>query len=205
MSQRMEALALANERRAELTQLRRLIAGFPHRQGRSAVASILRAPSPEQERIKADYLLASISRFGPARRGTLLRKVGLAAGRFGRSLSELSERERHLIADHLENPDLPAHNPEFTDDELELIEKVASRLSRKTNGETGDLLRSIAFKASRNLTRMDEPRGQQADGHGVPELHPGRARGNGQSGIAADVHDSPCAGASAADLEGVAA
>lgn len=57
-----------------------------------------------------------------------------------------------------------------------------------------------------DLARTDgRAKGQQADGHGAPVPHPDRARGNGQPGIAAGVHNSPCAGAPAADLEEVAA
>lgn len=56
----------------------------------------------------------------------------------------------------------------------------------------------------RDLTRMDEPKGQQADGHGEPVPHPDRA---GRNGRPAEPPAPPTISSQApvADLEGVAA
>lgn len=56
----------------------------------------------------------------------------------------------------------------------------------------------------RDLTRMDEPKGQQADGHGAPVPHPDRAGRNGRPAEppAPPTISSPVP---VADLEGVAA
>lgn len=55
----------------------------------------------------------------------------------------------------------------------------------------------------RDLTRMDEPKGQQADGHGAPVPHPDRVTANGRSQAPGATHiSSPAPGA---DLSEVAA
>lgn len=199
VTQQFEALALANQRRAEQVALRRRINKQPHHRGRAMVVAILRSPTPEQGRVKVAYLLGSIASFGPSRREKLFRKTGLAPGRFERRIADLSERELHLIADHLEDPALPAHTANFTGEELALIDAVCTRLSRKVNGECGELLRSITLKIQ-DLAHWVDEQGQQADGQGVPVPLPDRDLGNGPKSRHRRPPSSP---APVADLEGV--
>lgn len=188
--QQREALDRANERRLELAALRRLVGERRHVEGRQMVAAILREPAGIQQRAKVNYLLDSIFRFGPTRRGRLIRKVGIAAARFDRPLAELSSCERRLIADHLEDPGLPARDVSFNGEELALIEAVFGRLGARVGGARGEMLRSLAAKASHNLGGD----AQQTVGHGQPLPTPTLVRArNGRSDVAAGAtdHSSP--------------
>lgn len=114
--------------------IRREIFSLDTTASRVAAADAFRNPTNDHLAMRASYLLGSVRCFGAVRKGKLIRKCGLAPGRLEQRLCELSERERQLIADHLENPDLPAakiHEP-FTRDELHLIRKMSEAFAERT-------------------------------------------------------------------------
>ena len=148
--QRAAALKLGNAVRTRHANFRRAFNALPFEQGKCEAVSILRDDFEAYEDMKARYLIESIHRFGPTRMGRLIRKIGLAQGRLDTPLGELTERERHLIADHLENPDLPAavSSGSFNTDELELIRLVCTQVAHKTRfGKQRNQLWTIAQKA----------------------------------------------------------
>lgn len=143
--QRRAALAIGNSVRTEQAALRREIADAGSQGGRILAATILRNPTASQSRMRCGHLVRAIPRFGPARAGKLIRRCGLAPGRFDRTIGDLSPREREAIADHLENPGGSVVTNEFTRSELALIREIARDLAVRVP-ERERVLREIASK-----------------------------------------------------------
>lgn len=148
-AQVMEALRSGQDKRLEYADRRRTIKALGYEAGRSEVVATLRDPDEVALRMKARYLIESIDRFGDMRVGRLIRKTQFGYGRLGLPLGELTERERQLLADHLENPDLPAApGPLYLDDdERELLRFVCTAVASKTSfGKQRNQLWQIAAK-----------------------------------------------------------
>ena len=143
--QQLGALELANRARLAQADQRRAIAAMAGAEGRQFVASMLRDPTEAQERMRCGYMIRAIDRFGPARTKKLIRKAGLAAGRLDRPIGELSVRERHAIADLLEDLEGPAVSNDFTHAELALIREFSEALAERIP-EKRDAFHEIASK-----------------------------------------------------------
>lgn len=144
--QRTQALKQANARRLTQAALRRKVRALPTDESRQAAAAILRAN--ENGWIKLGYLLGSIHRFGPVRMERLLRKLAMSPGRLERPFGDLTERERNLLADYLEDPNRPGRFPvRFTAGDLAMVQEICSTLADRTaHRAKRDRLRSIARK-----------------------------------------------------------
>lgn len=162
--QRLAALSLANSRRAAHAATRRHLRSLGFTESRRMVAKILREPEGELQHMRARYLLESVTHFGPARLGKLLRRTGLGPGRLAIRLGELTARERELLATHLSDLDGSVAGAELTAAERHLVGEVFARLAHH-----GPAFATVAEKCQ-DLVPMQ---GQQADGHG-PVPHPDR-------------------------------
>ncbi len=100
-AQSIKALAIANRTRSARADVLREIRSLDHEESPGLAAVILRDPRAPVEGIRLDKFLGSVNRYGPWRSGRLLVRAGLPPGRLSRRISELSERERHALAEAL--------------------------------------------------------------------------------------------------------
>ena len=162
--QRLAALETANGRRFAHATTRSHLRSLNPRDSRREAAAILRDPEGELRHMRARYLLESITRFGPVRLGKLIRRTGLGAGRLAVRLGELTDRERHLLAESILDLDCSQAGAELTPAERHLVGEVFARLTHH-----GPDFQAVAEKCQDLV-----PRDQQADGHG-PVPHPDRS------------------------------
>lgn len=145
-AQRLAAIEIGNGRRMLHSSQRKNLQSMDSVESRLTAAAMFRNPG-DYEHMKGRYLLESISRFGPVRIGRLIRKTGMMAGTLERKLNDIPQRQRDLIADHLENPHLPGVVPEFTKTELALMQEVCDSLAKRVRDDNDRArLRSIARK-----------------------------------------------------------
>lgn len=191
--QRRAALEIANGRRLAHATTRGHLRSLSPRASRREAAAILRAPEGELRHMRARYLLESVTHFGSVRLGKLLRRSGLGPGRLAVRLGELTDRERHLLAENILDLDCSQAGAELTLAERRLVGEVFARLAHH-----GPAFASVAEKC-----QVLAPVGQQADGHG-PVPHPDRSSArpmNGRPGATPGAARSPVK-ASGANLEG---
>ena len=147
----MAALKLANTKRLAQAEVRRKLRAHTPAESRMTAAAILRDNEKCERYIKLGYLLGSVKHFGPARVGRMMHKLGMPAGRLERPFGDLTERERNLIADYLEDPNRPGRpgrfTPDLTPDDLTILQEICSTLADRTAHKSKrDRLRSIARK-----------------------------------------------------------
>lgn len=102
--QHVIALRKANRIRSANATTIREIASLPRGEAREAAAALLREPTDEEAALHVGRLLCAVPRFGRKRTRVLLARAGIAPGREGRRIRELTERERNVIADALTRP-----------------------------------------------------------------------------------------------------
>ena len=102
--QHVIALREANRIRSANATTIREIASLPRGEAREAAAALLREPTDEEAALHVGRLLCAVPRFGRERTRVLLARAGIAPGREGRRIRELTERERGVIADALGAP-----------------------------------------------------------------------------------------------------
>lgn len=103
-AQALAALERANEIRLSNAAIRREIMALPREAAAERVAELLRDPSGDIGAMYVGHLLRALPRFGPERSRRLITRAGLAPGREGRRLRELTARERSVIASLLVSP-----------------------------------------------------------------------------------------------------
>ena len=145
-TQRQAAIDIGNSIRFQHSQERIRLRSLAPTDSRLRAAQILRENT--YPRMKARYLLESVHRFGPVRVGKLIRKAALPAGRLDRKLADLSERERHLIADYLEDLERPAQmSPDFSVEDRAFIQRLCETIAERTTHQAErNRLRAIARK-----------------------------------------------------------
>ena len=102
--QHVIALRKANRIRSANATTIREIASLPRGEAREAAAALLREPTDEEAALHVGRLLRAVPRFGRERTRVILARAGIAPGREGRRIRELTERERGVIADALGAP-----------------------------------------------------------------------------------------------------
>jgi hypothetical protein len=100
VSQHLDALALANEIRLAQAAVLREIRSANGTAGDLA-AEALRNPTDTVGSIRLERLLRALPRMGPRYADKTLAEVGMSRGRLSRRVRELTERERHVLADAL--------------------------------------------------------------------------------------------------------
>lgn len=101
MSQHLEALRLANAAKLEQSALRRDVTRRGYRRGLLEVAGMLQRGDSRIERIRLEYLLASIDKVRVTRSNQVVDAAGVGRHRLRARCGELTKRERQALAREL--------------------------------------------------------------------------------------------------------
>jgi len=100
-SQRLDALAVANQQRFAMSALRAQIKQHQYPGGMAFVAGLLRNPSPTVEAMRVEVLLRHVHRMSDRKIVGIMSAAGILT--VGRRVRDLTPRQRDLIAADLED------------------------------------------------------------------------------------------------------
>lgn len=101
-AQQMQALERGNAVRLEIASRRQQLRSLPELDARRYAADMIDNPDDIASRMKASVLVKEIRHFGDQKVARILRLAGIHA--VERRLSDLTDRQRHIIAEALRDP-----------------------------------------------------------------------------------------------------
>jgi hypothetical protein len=102
MSQRLEALQIANTARLEIARVKHEVAALDRRASALHAATLLRDGDSPAGVVGMEALLLAVRRSGPRVVGAILSDARIPHGARARRVREFTQRQRNLIADLLE-------------------------------------------------------------------------------------------------------